>query len=224
VCAAHSNHDDYDGHFLAEIIASDPDFLNCYLDKMFEETSPIYRSHHEWVSRLGYLWKDSAFEYYMDQISDYIFEKTDGNLWKYGSIIGQLLLYQKGATDVAEKQEKWIQHIIEKDCFDQQRMYGLFRAIDEHSANRRKNALEMLLKLNSDYTLFEKLPLEASGWGGYGSMIPYMQERITYLTLLMPLLSSIKYLKHRQRVERDIEIWKNRIKSEEIRELLESLG
>ena len=55
-------------------------------------------------------------------------------------------------------------------------------------------------------------------------MIPYLQERITYLTSLMPLLSSVKYLKHKQKVEQDIEIWKNRINNEEIQELLESLG
>ena len=103
-------------------------------------------------------------------------------------------------------------------------MCGLFGAIDKHGANRRRNALEKLLTLNRDYTLFKQLPLEASGWGGFGSAIPYMQERITYLTSLMPLFSGIECLKHRQKVERDIEIWKERIKSEEIQELLESLG
>ena len=122
------------------------------------------------------------------------------------------------------KTEKWILDTIEKYCLNQQRMYGLFSAIDEHSADRRRDALEQLLKLNSDYALFETLPLEASSWGGCGSMIPYMQERITYLTSLIPLLSGVKYLKHKQKVEHDIEIWKDRIKNEEIQELLESLG
>ena len=37
--AAYSTHEDHDGHFLAEIIANDPNFLYCYLDKMLEETS-----------------------------------------------------------------------------------------------------------------------------------------------------------------------------------------
>ena len=55
-------------------------------------------------------------------------------------------------------------------------------------------------------------------------MIPYMQERITYLTSLMPLLSGVEYLKHKQKVRHDIEVWKSRIKSEEIQELLESLS
>lgn len=223
-CAAYSTHEDYDGHFLAEIILNDPGFLYCYLDKILEETFHLYGSHDEWLSRLEFIWTDDAFLSYMDLISDYVFEKTEGKRWIYSSIVGQLLLHKNGETGVAEKQEKWIQDTIEKHCLDQQRMYGFFSAIEEHSANRRRNALEKLLKLNSDYILFEKLPLEASGWGGCGSMIPYMQERIIYLTSLMPLLSGVEYLKHKQKVEHDIEIWKNRIKSEEIQELLESLG
>lgn len=223
-CIAYSTHEDYDGHFLAEIILNDPSFLYCYLDKILEKTLHLYGSHDEWVSRLDFIWTDDAFSSYMDLISDYVFEKTERKHWIYSSIVGQLLLHKNGETDVAERQEQWIQNTIEKYCMDQQHMYGLFSAIDEHSTNRRRNALEKFLKLNSDYALFEKLPLEASSWGGWGSMIPYMQERITYLTSLMPLLSSVKYLKHKQKIEHDIEIWKSRIKSEEIQELLESLG
>ena len=160
----------------------------------------------------------------MDLISDYVFEKAEKKPRIYSFIVGQLLLHKNGETGVIERQEKWIRDTIEKYCMDQQHMYGLFSAIDGHSANRRRNALEKFIKLNSDYALFEKLPLEASSWGGCGSMIPYMQERITYLTSLMPLLSSVKYLKHKRKIEQDIETWKNQIKSEEIRELLESLG
>jgi hypothetical protein len=72
---------------------------------MLEVTSHMYGAHNEWVRRLGFLWKDGAFERYMDRISDYIFIKTDGNRWKYSPIMGQLLLCPKGATDVAEKQK-----------------------------------------------------------------------------------------------------------------------
>ena len=223
-CAAYSSHEDYDGHLLAAIILEDPKFLYCYLEKLLEKTSCFYASHNEWVSRLEFIWRDDAFLPYMDLISDYVFEKTEGKRWIYSSIVGQLLLHKNGETGVAEKQEKWIQDTIERHCLDQQRMYGLFSAIDKHSDNCRRNALKKLLKLNCDYTLFEKLPLEAPSWGGCGSIVPVMQERIIYLTSLMPLVSGVEYLKHKQKVERDIEIWRERIKNAEIQELLESLG
>ena len=223
-CAAYSSHEDYDGHLLAAIILDDPKFLYCYLEKLLEKTSCFYASHNEWVSRLEFIWRDDAFLPYMDLISDYVFEKTEGKRWIYSSIVGQLLLHKNGETGVAEKQEKWIQDTIERHCLNQQRMYGLFSAIDKHSGNCRRNALKKLLKLNRDYTLFEKLPLEAPSWGGCGSIVPVMQERIIYLTSLMPLFSGVEYLKHKQKVERDIEIWRERIKNAEIQELLESLG
>ena len=53
-------------------------------------------------------------------------------------------------------------------------------------------------------------------------MIPYMQECIEYLRSLLPLVSGIKYLKQKQRIESEIGCWKERIHSEEVRELLES--
>ena len=103
-------------------------------------------------------------------------------------------------------------------------MYNLFSAIEEHKSEQRTAALRKFLEKTDDYDLFEELPLEPSHWGGWGSMIPYMQERITYLTSLLPMLSGLKFLKHKQKVQNDIDIWRARIKHEEIKELLESLG
>lgn len=223
-CTMYSHNEDCEGQFLAEIVKNDPDFLFCYLDKILEKAPRFHSSHDEWTNRLEFIWKEDSFILFMEQISDYIFISSQENRWIYSSIIGHLLLHKEGEADVAEKQERWIQSTIEKYCFDQQRMYRLFSAIDGHSADRRRCALEKLLNLNSDYTLFERLPLEASSWGGMGSMIPYMQERITYLSSLLPMLSGIEYLKHKQRIERDIETWKSRIKHEEIDELIEAMG
>lgn len=53
-------------------------------------------------------------------------------------------------------------------------------------------------------------------------MIPYMQERIDFLSSLLPSVSGLKYLRQKQRIEQDIENWKTRIRSEEIEELLEA--
>ena len=103
-------------------------------------------------------------------------------------------------------------------------MHYLFGAISESSADRRRKALEKFLKLNDDYAVFENLPLEGPGVGGWGSMIPYMQTRIDYLESLKPLFTGVKFLKHRQRIEQGIASWKAQIKQTEIHELLTALG
>lgn len=124
--------------------------------------------------------------------------------------------------DYARKQDLWMQHTIERYGHDKDRMCLLFTAIEELSCERRRKAVEKFLSLNANPDVFERLPLEPPHWGGTGSMIPYMQERIEYLRSLLPLVSGIKYLKHKQRIEQEIDCWKERIRSEEVRELLES--
>lgn len=98
----------------------------------------------------------------------------------------------------------------------------LFSAIGEWSGERRKKAIEKFLSLNDDPHIFERLPLESSHWRGIGSIIPYMQERIEYMRSLLPLVSGVRYLKQKQRIDREIERWEARIQSEEVDELLES--
>ena len=224
-CTSYSSHEDYDGRLLAAIIEVDPSFIKQYLDCTLKESHCIYSAQNSWVDRLDFIWKRDSYIADMDQISNYIIE-TKGRRYLYSDVIGHMLLHKSGKTidTVAKRQEDWIQHTIEICYMDQERMYELFSAIDEDSAERRKHALEILLKLNEDYDMFEKLPLESSHWGGMGSMIPYMQERITYLESLLPLLTDIAFLKHRQKVEHDIKVWKDRIKREEIDELIEALG
>lgn len=221
---AYSEHEDFEGRFLKSLLELDPKFLYAYLDKMFVEASERYGAYEKWSERLYILWHDEQYLYYMGQISEYIIEKIGEDSWCYRSVMKHLLSQKSHKTAQIERQEEWIQNSINKYYRDQNRMYALFEAISENNETIRRNALKKLLILNDDFGLFENLPLEPSGWGGVGSMIPHMQKRINYLSSILPLLVGITYLKHKQKVERDIEIWKNRIRQEEIEELIDRLG
>lgn len=154
---------------------------------------------------------------------DYCYDKREESIhWLYWSPVNMMLHHEASHQEIIVKQDLWIQHAIEKYGHDGERMHQLFVAIEELSCERRKKAVEKFLSLNANPDVFEQLPLEPSHWGGTGSMIPYMQERIEYLRSLLPLVSGIKYLKQKQRIEREVDCWKQRIHSEEVRELLES--
>lgn len=187
--------------------------------------SVSFYAHNPWVRRLHFIWGNEKFQAYPELISDYLFEKTNNEQWIYSSIANQLLLHESKDSDtVAEQQDDWILHTIEMHAAEPTRMYYLFGAISESNADRRRKALEKFLKLNDDYAVFENLPLEDPGVGGWGSMIPYMQTRIDYLESLKPLFTGVKFLKHRQRIEQGIASWKAQIKQTEIHELLTALG
>ena len=158
-----------------------------------------------------------------DGVFDYLYEKREESIyWPYQLPFNMMLCNAENHQEIVAKQDLWIKHTIERYSHDSDRMYELFSAIEKLSCERRKKAVEKFLSLNADPDHFERLPLEPSCWGGSGSMIPYMQERIDYLCSLLPIVSGVKYLKQKQRIEREIADWKERIRSEEVEELLKS--
>ena len=99
-------------------------------------------------------------------------------------------------------------------------MYVLFDALSVHNADRRREALKHLVSKNSSFDVFKGLPLESSFWD---ATVSTMSDRINYLSTLLPLFSGIKYLDHKKRIEQEVVIWEQRIRNEEIAELLESI-
>ena len=219
---SYSNHEDFDGTLLYAIISVDTSFLYRYIDCLIAAQGDHSRVHdHYDATRLLKIWDTEQYIDLADGVFDYWCNKREElTYWRYWSPIKMMLQYEESHREVIVKQDLWMQHIIEKYSHDKDRMYLLFTAIEELSCERRRKVVEKFLSLNSNPDVFENLPLEPTHWGGSGSMIPYMQERIEYLRSLLPLMSGIKYLKHKQRIERDIDCWKERIRSEEVEELL----
>lgn len=178
---------------------------------------------HYDTTRLLKIWDTEQYIDLADSVFDYCYNKREKlTYWLYWSPVKMMLHHEASHQEIIVKQDLWMQHTIERYEHDKDRMCLLFTAIEELSCERRRKAVEKFLSLNANPDVFERLPLEPLHWGGNGSMIPYMQERIEYLRSLLPLVSGIKYLKQKQRIEQEIDCWKERIRSEEVRELLES--
>lgn len=221
---SYSNHEDFDGTLLYSIISVDTSFLYRYLDCLINAQESHFRVHDDYdIARLLKIWDTEQYIDLADGVFDYCYSKREElTYWLYWSLVNMMLHHEASHQAITVKQDLWIQHAIEKYGHDEDRMCLLFTAIEELSCERRRKAVEKFLSLNANPDVFERLPLEPSHWGGTGSMIPYMQERIEYLRSLLPLVSGIKYLKQKQRIEQEIVCWKERIRSEEVRELLES--
>lgn len=221
---SYSSHEDCDGALLYAIISVDVAFLYRYLDCIIAVRQDRVRLYDNYnTMRLLRIWDTERFMDLADNVFDYVHENREKSIhWIYHSPIHMMLRNEAGHQEIITKQDIWIRHTIERYSGDGERMYELFSAIEELSCERRKKAVEKFLLLNADPDVFERLSLEPSHWGGSGSLIPYMQEQINYLRSLLPLVSGIKYLKQKQRIERKIAGWEERIRSEEVDELLES--
>lgn len=216
-----SDHNDYAGVLLFNIISADTSFLNRYLDHLIETTDTFIFNKYKDIERLLRLWDTDCFMDFGDMVFEYLHEKRKP-YYQLASPLSKILVNRSNRQEIISKQDLWIAHVIEQHSADEDRMKELFFAIVELPCERCKKAVEKFLALNSDPDAFSQLSLEPSSWGGSGSLIPYMQKRIDYLTSLLPSMTGVKYLKHRQRIQRDIEAWKARIYNEEIRELLDN--
>ena len=219
-----STHEDFYGALLYAIISVDTSFLYRYIDCLITAQGNRFRARDTYdTKRLLKIWDAEQYMDLADGVFDYCYNRQkELAYWIYWSPVNMMLHHEASRRELVAKQDLWMQHAIEKYSYDKDRMRLLFTAIEELSCERRRKAVEKFLSLNADPDAFERLPLEPSYWGGSGSMIPYMQERIEYLRSLLPLVSGIKYLKQKQRIESEIGCWKERIHSEEVRELLES--
>ena len=221
---SYSQHEDFNGTLLYAIISVDTSFLYRYIDCLIAAQGDCFRVHdHYGTARLLKIWDAEQYVDLADGVFDYCYSKQKELVyWRYWLPVNMMLHHEASHQELVVRQDLWMEHVIEKYSHDKDRMRLLFTAIEELSCERRRKAVEKFLSLNADPEAFERLPLESSHWGGIGSMIPYMQERIEYLRSLLPLVSGLKYLKQKQRIEREIGCWKERIHSEEVCELLES--
>ena len=218
-----STHEDFYGALLYAIISVDTSFLYRYIDCLITAQGNRFRARDPYdTKRLLKIWDAEQYMDLADGVFDYCYNRQkELAYWIYWSPVNMMLHHEASHQELVVKQDRWIEHTIEKYSHDREKIYQLFSAIEELPCERRKKAVGKFLSLNANPDDFEQLPLEPSHWGGIGSMIPYMRERIEYLRSLLPLVSGLKYLKQKQRIEREIDCWKERIHSEEVCELLE---
>lgn len=210
-----SEHTDHKGRLLSAIIDKDNKFLTQYLQYIPSGTNSFRWDREPWINRLSILWEKENYIANIDTISEYFFRK---HRFSYDTIVEHLLSSQK--QSVYDRQELWIKRQIDLYNDNEDRMYVLFDALSVHNADRRREALKHLVSKNSSFDVFKGLPLESSFWD---ATVSTMSDRINYLSTLLPLFSGIKYLDHKKRIEQEIVIWEQRIRNEEIAELLESI-
>jgi hypothetical protein len=212
------HHTDYDGSFLYAIYSKHPDILEVYIKHMLNDERRRYDYDEH---QLIVLWNTDNYLDLFDKAVEIIHDSVDELYWfSTATHIKALLSQKSNGEDVTSRQDEWLLRYISTHFNDERKMYILFTAISAFPTDRRKPCILHFTKVNPSFDAFEKIPLEESGWGGMGSMIPYMEARIVFLESLLPHFIGLHYLKHKQKVIEDIECWKHRIESEQIDEML----
>jgi len=131
-----------------------------------------------------------------------------------------LLLPTQNGQNLLGRQDEWIRQCICMFFNDRTKMYCLFSGISKLYLKRKKEYVLLFLENNPLFEDFEMIPLTPTSWSYWGSAVPMYSAWIEFLESLLPSFIGLKWIKHKNYVERQIGYLKNRIESEQIEEIL----
>ncbi|MFF2885569.1 hypothetical protein [Paenibacillus sp. NPDC057967] len=214
---------DHKGKYLVNFILMDSSFIDEFISYTLKGRDSW---RHEDEKRISAVWDCDDYI----QLADHIFKSycnVEGLYsWQVSGHIAHLFMVRDRSGNRIIRQDEWLSHFISINYNNSEFMKILFSSIVDakFSDERRKKHLLRFIKLNTDSVLFEEIELESRSYGGgWGSMIPHIEVKIAFLESLLPALTGLTYLKHKQRVQRSIEAWRRNIEQEQMDEVLRDI-
>ncbi|MFS0840375.1 hypothetical protein [Paenibacillus sp. 1P03SA] len=219
---SYSENVDRSGEFLINLNKVDPTFLQDYIQFVMSKSNDIWASKKD-EERLSAIWECDNYIELANEIMETYYLDRETSTWSMVRHLTNALVYSDRKKLIEKRQDEWIAHFVDENHQKVNVMLIIYSAIAELPSERRKKHVLYLIRLNQNYELFDELQLVPSIVGGSGDMIADMEKRISFLESLLPSLTGIAFLKHKQKIARDIEYWKKLIEREQVEEVFERL-
>jgi hypothetical protein len=201
---------DYNCSVFSTILELDPNFVINYLDFRFKQLD--YQSLHDDGRDYTFIWRLDNYEAIISDVLHFTCEQLKSGflIYEHSFLVG---FFENKASDplIDERIDNCLSSFIEDHHADVDSMRFIFEMVTGVLPHKRKHFLEIFLRLNEDYEVFETLQIEP---GSYAVSVPVFESHIKFLESLFPLLNTTNLLKHRLYVEKQIRKWKQRIESE----------
>ncbi len=211
---------DYRGSGFDFILDHDPEFILEYIDWVYqiERWPNRYNDHRDY----SFLWKQKVCFELMIKVVEHVYDKEKNGAMSSSYL--EIFFTSNNDKDleisIREKQDEVLRSLLTARSNDPKFMRFLFGLIAELSPERHFAFVEHFLQSNNDYEVFEQISLSSGDISGTGSIIPAIQRRVDHLASLLPLVSNVDFLKHRQHVEQMIQANRNWIESEKRRDFM----
>lgn len=214
---------DYSGDALKILVNERFDFLYRLVDQVYEKER--WPDLHTNMPELIFLWER---ENYLEEIEGYAkyLQCKDEHSYRYReNIFSKLFVKEKGKAESEEisiKKKEFFQASITDNANDINFMCFIFNAAQYLSEKSRRELLGLFINANTKFEDFQTLDYELTTRSWSGSRVPILEREKNFLESLLPLFNSIKFLKHKSYVEKQIEDKLKSIEYEKKRDYLES--
>ena len=187
------------GEYLLKFIEIDDSWLDEYLDYIYVSEStatskPLYENLNE-------CWNSEKYIYIFDTVLHRYMTYTENNY--LSSYYLKNILNNKDDAQLS-KQKTWILHVIKENYENLGVLEVIFLIILDKNYEIRQEAIKLLISLNSNYEIFEKLSIEATRFSTSGSFVPIYMNEIKFLKEISSYFVGIKFIKHRNLIETKI--------------------
>lgn len=225
-------HLDHSGAIFDLLLTLNPQFGFSYCNWIFSHhvssrpypTGPDPDHDHR---RYEFLWRRDDYASIMTGIIQRVFElERSHSTWRsYISVF--FAIYAEDKEDegsrssiVLGRQEEVLASLIAQNAKDVEFVEWLFDVIATFSPERRVRLLAVFLVNNQDFKDFNRLTLDEKLWSASGSFVPVYQKRVEVLESFLPLVTSSAFLRHRKRIEEEIDEYRQMIESEKRRNFM----
>lgn len=216
---SYSHHDDYDGRFLKAIFQASPTILDKYIKRII--CTAKRSDFNEYKDKNLIFFDMDCSNQIFDTIINSLIESSHYPTYDVSDFIESIVIPRDKDESRTDKQDQWIRHFITENFADKDKMKYLFYGIANLSTERKVSYIKLLLDYNTNYEMFESLPLFPLSFSWTNSAVPYLTSRIKYMEQILPCLSGLKFIKHKRRIEKIIDSLREEIRQEEIRDILE---
>lgn len=210
--------EDYKGIFLIKFLSLEDKWLHKYAQFYCKYSDN--NIDYDYCRNIA-LWKSENFMKYFDYIFYYSIQEGMNSLSRKYTI-KKILTYVKNEELVKQHQQEWLVHIIIENS-SSNLINTIFEIVCELNEDIRRKAIESFLNSNPDFESFKKLPLIPEHWERIGSIVPAYQKQIDFLESINTLVPGVKFLKHKDRIKKEIELLQKMKKKEEVEEISRSL-
>jgi hypothetical protein len=204
LCLENDKHHNYDNNVLNKILTLDNSFIEEYINYIFNKESHI--NSYDITSDFSIIWNRDDYKEVIFKLVDTLFNIRQNNVYVGGESLKAFFEYQNN-NDIKGKVNSFIKEIIQRYSQNEKYIIFIFELIVEYSDERKKEFIECFLKYNQSFELFDKLSFEPSYFSWEGSRVPTLEKEKEYFESLLDILSSVKLLKHKQKIKEIVQ-WK----------------
>ena len=217
---------DYGGSILTDLVDRDPTFLLRFIDKVHEIEE--WPSVHTTMPDLDFLWDRSDYLEIIDSLMEHIANSRDEHFPRLSHTLLEKLFptgdgLSRKASAPRPEVVNFLRFAVKKHCDNKAMIHGLFDIISTMHPDARLNLISLFIDLNNDFEVFRHIDILPSSGGWTGSRVPTLVADLNFLERIVPLLTGVEYLEHKNLVNQRIDCIKNEIRREKKKDFTEEL-